>query len=91
LGGAAEDTRFHSRERVRVRYEDIDQHSAIGRFVAAVLALSDDPAPPNLDRYLIASRRLEDARSAASSQRRDERLTQLVLSRPVTQRQLDKE
>lgn len=32
-------------------------------FVEAVLALSDDPRPENIDRYLLASRALEDTRS----------------------------
>jgi hypothetical protein len=33
-------------------------------FVEAVLALSDDPRPENIDRYLIASRALENSRSS---------------------------
>ena len=37
--------------------------SAVRRFVEAVLALSDDPRPDNVERYLVASRALEDSRS----------------------------
>ena len=37
--------------------------SAVRRFVAAVLAVSEDPQPENVERYLAASRVLEDARS----------------------------
>jgi hypothetical protein len=33
-------------------------------FVEAVLALSDDPCAENIDRYLVASRALEDTRSS---------------------------
>jgi hypothetical protein len=36
--------------------------SAFRRFVEAVAALSDDPAPENLERYLEASRALEESR-----------------------------
>jgi len=43
------------------------------QFVDAVLALSDDPRPANLDRYLAASRAVEEARAAARPQRRDRR------------------
>jgi hypothetical protein len=32
-------------------------------FVEAVLALSDDPCQENINRYLVASRALEDTRS----------------------------
>ena len=31
----------------------------VSAFVEAVLALSDDPRPENIDRYLVASRALE--------------------------------
>jgi hypothetical protein len=37
--------------------------SAIRAFVEAVLALSDDPRPENVERYLVASHALEDSRS----------------------------
>ena len=36
---------------------------AVRRFVEAVLALSDEPAPLNVKGYLVASRALEDSRS----------------------------
>jgi hypothetical protein len=39
---------------------------AVRAFVDAVLALSDDPAPGNVERYLIASRALDDARSTTA-------------------------
>jgi hypothetical protein len=39
------------------------EYSALRRFVDAVLALSDDPQPENVERYLVASRALEDSRS----------------------------
>jgi hypothetical protein len=37
--------------------------SAVRRFVDAVLAVSEDPQPENVERYLVASRALEDSRS----------------------------
>jgi hypothetical protein len=37
---------------------------ALLRFVDAVLDLSDDPGPKTLDRYLAASRALEETRPA---------------------------
>ncbi|MCW2976556.1 MAG: hypothetical protein JWM06_1837 [Actinomycetia bacterium] len=37
--------------------------SAIRRFVEAVLAVSEDPQPENVERYLVASRALEESRS----------------------------
>jgi hypothetical protein len=37
--------------------------AAVRRFVEAVRALSDDVRPENVDRYLVASRALEDSRS----------------------------
>jgi hypothetical protein len=39
--------------------------SAVRRFVEAVLVLSENPRPENVERYLVASRALEDSRSAA--------------------------
>jgi hypothetical protein len=36
---------------------------AVRRFVEAVLALSDNPLPENVERYLVASRALEDSGS----------------------------
>jgi len=38
------------------------ERSAVRRFVDAVLALSDDPRPANLERYFEASRKLEESR-----------------------------
>ena len=40
--------------------------SAVGALVEAVLALSDDPRHENVERYLVASRALEDSRSEES-------------------------
>ena len=37
--------------------------SAARRFIEAVLALSDDPRPENVEEYLVASRALDDSRS----------------------------
>jgi len=39
------------------------ERGALQDFVDAVLALSDDPEPANLERYLAASRSLEESRS----------------------------
>jgi hypothetical protein len=38
------------------------ERSALRRFVDAVLAFSKDPGPANLERYLAASRSLEESR-----------------------------
>jgi hypothetical protein len=38
------------------------EHDAFGRFVDAVFALSDDPGPVSVVRYLAASRGLEESR-----------------------------
>jgi hypothetical protein len=38
--------------------------SAVRRFVEAVQALSDDPRPENVDRYLVASLAVEGSRSS---------------------------
>jgi hypothetical protein len=40
--------------------------SAFRRFAEAVAALADDPAPDNLERYLEASRALEESRRRRS-------------------------
>jgi hypothetical protein len=45
------------------------EESPVERFVEAVLALSNDPSAVNVARYLAASRRLEESRSAAPSRR----------------------
>ena len=39
----------------------------VRRFVQAVRALSDDPAPENIERYLAATRALEYSRSSKKS------------------------
>ena len=39
------------------------ERGALQDFVDAVLALSDNPEPANLERYLAASRSLEESRS----------------------------
>jgi hypothetical protein len=41
--------------------------SPVDRFVEAVRALSDDPRPENVERYLVASRALEESRSSRTS------------------------
>ena len=41
--------------------------SAAHRLVETVLALSDNPGPENVERYLVASRALEDSRSRRTS------------------------
>jgi hypothetical protein len=74
LGGVREDVRLPAREGAQMRLEHLDglrriaefpapEPSAVRRFVEAVLALSDDPRPENVGRYLVASRALEDSRS----------------------------
>jgi len=66
LGGAREDVRPRAREGVQMRLEDGDpayRAPAVRRFVEAVQALSANPQPENVERYLIASRALERPRS----------------------------
>jgi hypothetical protein len=69
LGGAREDVRLRAREGVQMRLEHPDvafgapEVRAVRRFVEAVRALSDNPQPENVERYLIASRALEHPRS----------------------------
>jgi hypothetical protein len=43
------------------------QRNAVREFVDAVLALSDDPGPANLQRYLAVSRELEESRRPRES------------------------
>jgi len=68
LGGAREDLRLRTREGVRMRLEHSDlafrasELGAVRRFVEAVRALSDNPQPENVERYLVASRALEHPR-----------------------------
>jgi hypothetical protein len=40
--------------------------SKVHRFVEAVLAVSDDPQPENVVRYLVASHALEDSPSSST-------------------------
>jgi hypothetical protein len=77
LGAACEDVQLRAREGAQMLLENLDGlrriaeggefaapgPSAVGRFVEAVLALSDDPAPRNVERYLVASRALDDSSS----------------------------
>ncbi len=64
-------TRLRAREGAHVGNDHLDllQHfgevpepAALSAFVKAVRALSDDPAPENVNRYLVVSRALEDSR-----------------------------
>jgi hypothetical protein len=66
LGGAREDVRLYVREGAQMRPVVLSrpEHSAFRRFVETVLALSDDPRPENVARYLAASRALEHSRSS---------------------------
>jgi hypothetical protein len=51
--------------------ESLSHEAAVEHFVAAVVAFSDDPGPANLERYLRASRSLEESpRSGNVSQRK---------------------
>jgi hypothetical protein len=71
LDGGREDARLPAREGAQMLREHLDMLRSIAEegpadvrvFVEAVLALSDDPRPENIDRYLVASRALEDTRS----------------------------
>jgi hypothetical protein len=70
LGGAREDVRLRAREGEQMRLEHLDrlrgiaeEGEAVRRFVEAVLALSDNSRPENVERYLVASSALEDSRS----------------------------
>jgi hypothetical protein len=47
---------------------------AFRQFVDAVLAFSDDPGPANLERYLAASRSLEESRRARQTRLQPHRL-----------------
>ena len=47
------------------RLRHVDTPSTLRVFVEAVLALSEDPAPSNVERYLLASRALDDSRLAS--------------------------
>lgn len=50
--------------------EPLSHEAAVEHFVAAVVAFSEDPGPANLERYLRASRSLEESRSGNVSQRK---------------------
>jgi hypothetical protein len=69
LGGAGEDVRLRASEGAQMRLEHTDvtfpapEPSAVGLFVEAVRALSDNPRPENVERYLVASRALEHSQS----------------------------
>jgi len=69
LGGAGEDVRLRAREGAQMPLQHRDlafrvpELPAVRRFVEAVRALSDNPQPENVERYLIASRALEHPRS----------------------------
>jgi hypothetical protein len=43
---------------------------AMRQFIDAVLSLSEDPGPVNVERYLAASRALEESRPAPVARRR---------------------
>jgi hypothetical protein len=53
----------------------ITEPSGVRRFIDAVLALSDDPKPENVEQYLAASRALEDSRSRRKPRPRRAALT----------------
>ncbi len=42
---------------------EVPEFAALSAFVEAVRALSDDPAPENVNRYLVVSWALEESRS----------------------------
>jgi hypothetical protein len=71
LGGGCEDARLPAREGAHVRHDhlellrrfaEVPQPSPLSAFIEAVRALSDDPAPENVNRYLAVSRALEESR-----------------------------
>jgi hypothetical protein len=70
LGGAGEDVRLSPREGEHMRFEHVDglrriaEEKAFRRFAEAVLALSENPGPRNVEQYLVASRALEPSRSS---------------------------
>jgi hypothetical protein len=71
LGGGLEDTWLRAGEGAQVKQEHLDpKPSAVRAFVDAVLALSDDPQPANVERYLVASHALEDSRSMTNPRAR---------------------
>ncbi len=48
----------------------LSDETAVERFVDAVVAFSDDPGPANLERYLEASRSLEESRRPSLNRRK---------------------
>jgi hypothetical protein len=50
--------------------DPLSHETAVEHFVDAVVAFSDDPGPANLERYLKASRSLEESRRPAENQRK---------------------
>ena len=73
MGGGRGDARLPARKAAEMLREHLDLLRRIAEegpaevreFVEAVLALSDDPCPENIDKYLVASRALEGTRSSA--------------------------
>jgi hypothetical protein len=79
LGGGSDDARLRARNGAQMALDHAHglrritgdcpaavrapEHARVRRFVDAVLALSDDPKPENVEQYLVASRALEDSRS----------------------------
>jgi hypothetical protein len=50
--------------------DPLSHEAAVEHFVDAVVAFSDDPGPANLERYLEASRSLEDSRGRGQERRK---------------------
>lgn len=48
----------------------LSHEAAVENFVDAVVAFSDDPSPTNLERYLRASRSLEESRRSEENRRK---------------------
>jgi hypothetical protein len=66
LGTGRDDAAPRSRDGVCVQYER-SQTEKLRQFSDAVIAFSDDPGPENLERYLAASRALEESRRRSRS------------------------
>ena len=50
--------------------DHLSHETAVQHFVDAVIAFSDDPGPANLERYLTASRSLDEAKGPSGNDRR---------------------
>jgi hypothetical protein len=50
--------------------DPLSHQAAVEHFVDAVVAFSDDPGPANLERYLEASRSLEESRGGQERRKR---------------------